>query len=93
MLKSIEEIRTEEAVTAAIDEYTMQLMEGIPARISAAWFILAIHGRPSASSALMCCIRSKKSSSITKEQIAERAEKGTITEADYQEITGEEYGE
>ena len=28
MLKSIEEIRTEEAVTAAIDEYTMQLMEG-----------------------------------------------------------------
>ena len=28
MLKSIEEIRTEEAVTAAIDEYTMQLMDG-----------------------------------------------------------------
>ena len=28
MLKSIEEIRTDEAVTAAIDEYTMQLMEG-----------------------------------------------------------------
>ena len=28
MLKSIEEIRTEEAVSAAIDEYTMQLMEG-----------------------------------------------------------------
>lgn len=28
MLKSIEEIRTEDAVTAAIDEYTMQLMEG-----------------------------------------------------------------
>ena len=30
---------------------------------------------------------------VTKEQIAERVEKGTITEADYQEITGEEYGE
>lgn len=28
MLKSIEEIKTDEAVTAAIDEYTMQLMEG-----------------------------------------------------------------
>ncbi|MCR2048197.1 MULTISPECIES: hypothetical protein [Lachnospiraceae] len=28
MLKSIEEIRTDEAVSAAIDEYTMQLMEG-----------------------------------------------------------------
>lgn len=28
MLKSIEEIRTDEAVTAAIDDYTMQLMEG-----------------------------------------------------------------
>jgi len=28
---------------------------------------------------------------VTKEQIAERAEKGTITEADYQEITGEAY--
>ena len=28
MLKSIEEIQTDEAVTAAIDEYTMQLMEG-----------------------------------------------------------------
>lgn len=28
MLKSIAEIRTDEAVTAAIDEYTMQLMEG-----------------------------------------------------------------
>ena len=27
MLKSIEEIRTDEAVTAAIDEYTMQLMD------------------------------------------------------------------
>lgn len=30
---------------------------------------------------------------VTKEQIAERTEKGTITEADYKEITGEEYGE
>lgn len=28
MLKSIEEIRTDEAVTAAIDDYTLQLMEG-----------------------------------------------------------------
>ncbi len=28
MLKSIEEIKTDEAVTAAIDEYTLQLMEG-----------------------------------------------------------------
>lgn len=28
MLKSIETIKTDEAVTAAIDEYTMQLMEG-----------------------------------------------------------------
>ncbi len=28
MLKSIEGIRTDEAVAAAIDEYTMQLMEG-----------------------------------------------------------------
>lgn len=28
MLKSIEKIRTDEAVTAAIDEYTMRLMEG-----------------------------------------------------------------
>lgn len=28
LLKSIEEIRTDEAVAAAIDEYTMQLMEG-----------------------------------------------------------------
>lgn len=28
MLKSIEEIKTDEAVNAAIDEYTMQLMEG-----------------------------------------------------------------
>lgn len=28
MLKSIEEIRTDEAVSAAIDEYTMQLIEG-----------------------------------------------------------------
>ena len=28
---------------------------------------------------------------VTKEQIRERAEKGTITEADYQEITGEAY--
>lgn len=28
MLKSIESIKTDEAVTAAIDEYTMQLMEG-----------------------------------------------------------------
>lgn len=28
MLKSIEKINTDEAVTAAIDEYTMQLMEG-----------------------------------------------------------------
>ena len=26
---------------------------------------------------------------VTKEQIRERAEKGTITEVDYQEITGE----
>lgn len=30
---------------------------------------------------------------VTKEQIAERTEKGTITEADYKEITGEEYRE
>lgn len=30
---------------------------------------------------------------VTKEQIGERVEKGTITEADYQEITGEIYGE
>ncbi len=30
---------------------------------------------------------------ITKEQLAERVEKGTITEADYQEITEEEYDE
>ena len=30
---------------------------------------------------------------VTREQIGERVEKGTITEADYQEITGEEYGE
>lgn len=28
---------------------------------------------------------------VTKEQIRERVEKGTITEADYQEITGEAY--
>ncbi len=28
---------------------------------------------------------------ITKEQLAERVEKGTITEADYQEITESEY--
>ncbi|NBH98558.1 XkdX family protein [Anaerotruncus sp. 1XD22-93] len=28
---------------------------------------------------------------VTKEQIRERAEKGTITEVDYQEITGEAY--
>lgn len=28
---------------------------------------------------------------VTREQIRERAEKGTITEADYQEITGEAY--
>ena len=28
---------------------------------------------------------------VTKEQIRERAEKGTITEADYQEITEEAY--
>lgn len=28
MLKSIEEIKTDKAVNAAIDEYTMQLMEG-----------------------------------------------------------------
>lgn len=28
MLKSIEEIRTDEAVAAAIDDYTMYLMEG-----------------------------------------------------------------
>ena len=28
MLKSIQEIRTDKAVNAAIDEYTMQLMEG-----------------------------------------------------------------
>ena len=28
MLKSIEEIKTDEAVSAAIDEYTIQLMEG-----------------------------------------------------------------
>lgn len=28
MLKSIESIKTDEAVTSAIDEYTMQLMEG-----------------------------------------------------------------
>ena len=30
---------------------------------------------------------------VTKEQLTERVEKGTITEADYQEITGEAYGE
>lgn len=30
---------------------------------------------------------------ITKEQLAERIEKGTITVDDYQEITGEEYNE
>ncbi|MCM1218110.1 MAG: XkdX family protein [Lachnospiraceae bacterium] len=30
---------------------------------------------------------------ITKEQIGERVEKGTITATDYQEITGEEYDE
>lgn len=30
---------------------------------------------------------------VTKEQIRERVKKGTITEADYQEITGEIYGE
>lgn len=30
---------------------------------------------------------------VTKEQIAERTEKGTVTETDYKEITGEEYGE
>ncbi|GFI25025.1 hypothetical protein IMSAGC012_00131 [Lachnospiraceae bacterium] len=30
---------------------------------------------------------------ITKEQLAERIEKGTITVDDYQEITGEEYDE
>ena len=29
---------------------------------------------------------------VTKEQIVERVKKGTITEADYQEITGEAYG-
>lgn len=29
---------------------------------------------------------------VTKDQIGERVEKGTITEADYQEITGEIYG-
>lgn len=29
---------------------------------------------------------------VTREQIGERVEKGTITEADYQEITGEAYG-
>lgn len=28
---------------------------------------------------------------VTKEQVAERVQKGTITEADYQEITGEAY--
>lgn len=28
---------------------------------------------------------------VTREQIRERAEKGTITKADYQEITGEAY--
>lgn len=30
---------------------------------------------------------------ITKEQLSERIEKGTITPADYKEITGEEYDE
>lgn len=30
---------------------------------------------------------------ITKEQLDERIEKGTITPADYKEITGEEYDE
>lgn len=30
---------------------------------------------------------------VTKEQIGERVEKGTITEAEYQEITREAYGE
>ncbi len=30
---------------------------------------------------------------ITKEQLSERIEKGTITAADYKEITGEEYDE
>lgn len=30
---------------------------------------------------------------VTKEQIEERVERGTITEADYKEITGEAYGE
>lgn len=29
---------------------------------------------------------------VTKEQIEERVKKGMITEADYQEITGEIYG-
>lgn len=29
---------------------------------------------------------------VTREQIGERVEKGTITEADYLEITGEAYG-
>lgn len=28
---------------------------------------------------------------VTREQMAERVQKGTITEADYQEITGEAY--
>ena len=30
---------------------------------------------------------------VTKEQIEERVARGTITESDYQEITGEAYGE
>lgn len=30
---------------------------------------------------------------VTKEQIAERVAKGTITEAEYREITGEAYGD
>lgn len=29
---------------------------------------------------------------LTKEQLAERVEKGTIDEAEYEEITGEAYG-
>jgi len=30
---------------------------------------------------------------VTKEQLTERVEKGTIAEADYEEITGEVYGD
>lgn len=30
---------------------------------------------------------------VTKEQMEERVARGTITEADYEEITGEAYGE